>query len=211
MLVQSRCQAPRSTTLQYFRVSALQPRLGKITRSTSAQAFHIDRAKHLEYAWKRQEEREQLQAAEQAGNPVGSVIDIRDLLQLEQLFSRAGNNLVVVFFYSKSCGVCKETAQRYELVRRETQSQRARVVFAKHNVINEFDEASDVARYYKVKAVPCFLFYDDGALVKRLSLRDIRSLAGPPVKIQQALAEDMRKIKQTLFEVLFERAPSARN
>jgi hypothetical protein len=31
---------------------------------------------------------------------------------------------------------------------------------------------------HKVKVVPCFLFFDEGAVVERISLRDIRMMRG---------------------------------
>jgi hypothetical protein len=118
----------------------------------------------------------------------------------------------------------------------------ARAVFLRHDIINEFDDVSDVARcvggwrwrgpgwpgasawalgchrrapqlapqqpalpgalpshqqplpsttatlthtctpnthrYYKVKATPSFIFFDQGAVAKRLQLRDVRIIAG---------------------------------
>jgi len=34
------------------------------------------------------------------------------------------------------------------------------------NIADEYDQTSDIARWYKVKAVPCFLFLDGGAVVR---------------------------------------------
>jgi hypothetical protein len=65
--------------------------------------------------------------------------------------------------------------------RRAPQAGRARVraMFARHDVIDDYDAPSDVARMHGVKAVPCFLFFDGGALVSRLTLRDVRRMRGP--------------------------------
>jgi hypothetical protein len=48
---------------------------------------------------------------------------------------------------------------------RDCRHQRARVVFMAHNVLDEYDSPSDVARYYNVRGVPRFLFLVDGAVV----------------------------------------------
>lgn len=40
-----------------------------------------------------------------------------------------------------------------------------RAVFAKHDLLNEFDHWSDVSVWHRVRVVPSLLFYDGGALV----------------------------------------------
>jgi hypothetical protein len=37
------------------------------------------------------------------------------------------------------------------------------VRFLKHNIRDDFDDLTDVARLYSVRAVPCFVFYIGGA------------------------------------------------
>ena len=44
-------------------------------------------------------------------------------------------------------------------------SQRAGVKFLKHNVRDEFDDVTDIARLYRIKNVPCFVFFSGGAMV----------------------------------------------
>ena len=36
------------------------------------------------------------------------MLEIRDLEHLESVVDKAGSSLLVVFFYTRSCGVCKE-------------------------------------------------------------------------------------------------------
>ena len=43
--------------------------------------------------------------------------------------------------------------------------QREGVLFLKHNIRDEFDDVSDVARWYRIKHVPCFTFFVGGAQV----------------------------------------------
>ena len=65
----------------------------------------------------------------------------------------------------QSCGVCKEVLQYCGQLCQETSQQKAGVLFLKHNIWNEFDDLTDVARMYKAKAVPGFIFLTGGAMV----------------------------------------------
>lgn len=178
-------------------------------RDVQALAFSIDRRQHLEIAWKRQEEQEE-RAVQRVGDVVaGLVTDVDNLAQLETLLESAGPCLVVVFFYSKTCGICKEARNRFQELALQAKKQRARVAFLQHNVLDDYDHPSDVARFHKVKAVPAFLFMDEGAVVERVSLRDIRRMAGSQ-SIQGAMSDDMRRLKHTFWQVLVRCAPSSR-
>ncbi len=54
----------------------------------------------------------------------------------------------------------------YDRLRTEAGQQRACVRFAAHDVRNEFDDPSDVARMFGVRAVPSFIFFVGGAKVR---------------------------------------------
>ena len=56
----------------------------------------------------------------------------------------------------------------------QAQATRAGIVTCKHNVYNEFDFTSDVARWFNIRHVPSFLVFVDGALVDRCVLPDSR-------------------------------------
>lgn len=51
------------------------------------------------------------------------------------------------------------------------------MLYCKHNVLDEFGHRSDVARMYNVRHVPSFLYFYNGALVKREALPDSRTQA----------------------------------
>ena len=51
----------------------------------------------------------------------------------------------------------------------QAQSQRAGVKFLKHNVRDDFDDVTDIARLYRIKNVPCFVFFSGGAMVSLLT------------------------------------------
>ena len=61
--------------------------------------------------------------------------------------------------------------QRYAALCRESAAQRAGLRFLKHNVRNEFDDVSDVARMFGVRGTPCFLFLVGGAKVRLAGVR----------------------------------------
>lgn len=42
--------------------------------------------------------------------------------------------------------------------------------FLKHNVRDEFDDITDIARLYRIKTVPCFVFFSGGAMVRNQNL-----------------------------------------
>lgn len=44
----------------------------------------------------------------------GKVMDIQDLQHLESVVDKAGSSLLVVFFYTRSCGVCKELLRDFQ-------------------------------------------------------------------------------------------------
>lgn len=75
------------------------------------------------------------------------------------------NNTLLWRPWTQACGVCKEAAQRFEALRREVVSSRSRIVLVKHNIMTPYDDVSDISRWHKVRAVPAFLFIDDGAVV----------------------------------------------
>ena len=66
----------------------------------------------------------------------------------------------------QSCGTCKEVLRHCGQLCQETSQQRAGVLFLKHNIWNDFDDLTDVARMYKAKAVPSFIFLTEGAMVR---------------------------------------------
>ena len=51
------------------------------------------------------------------------------------------------------------------------------VVFLKHNIFDEFDEKTDLARRLDIRAVPQFDFYKGGELVERFATRDKARIA----------------------------------
>jgi Zn-dependent alcohol dehydrogenase len=59
------------------------------------------------------------------------VVEIQDLEHLESLLDKAGSSLVVVAFYTRSCGVCKELLKEFQSMCDEAKAAQVRVGFAR--------------------------------------------------------------------------------
>ncbi|XP_006647405.1 thioredoxin-like 4, chloroplastic [Oryza brachyantha] len=86
--------------------------------------------------------------------------------------SKATGALVVVDFFRPSCGSCKYIEQGFMKLCKGSGDDGAPVVFLKHNVIDEYDEQSEVADRLRIKVVPLFHFYKDGVLLEAFATRD---------------------------------------
>lgn len=86
--------------------------------------------------------------------------------------SKSTGALVVVDFYRPSCGSCKYIEKGFVRLCKGSGDDGAPVVFLKHNVIDEYDEQSEVADRLRIKIVPLFHFYKDGVLVESFATRD---------------------------------------
>ncbi|KAJ4841546.1 hypothetical protein Tsubulata_001754 [Turnera subulata] len=96
------------------------------------------------------------------------------------------NSLVVVDFYRTSCGSCKYIEQGFAKLCRGSGDQEAPVIFLKHNVIDEYDEQSEVADRLRIKTVPLFHFYKDGALLEAFPTRDKEKITAAILKYTSA-------------------------
>jgi len=171
--------------------------------AVSVSAIFIDRRAALERQWQRQQRDAQL---ERADPPRGGVLDVRSLAHLERIVEDAARraSLVVVLFHSRSCGACGRARSALEALAAEagaataTRPGGARPAFACVDVRDEYDHPSAAARLYRVRAVPSFAFFVDGALVRRLPLRDVPVLAHgrSPAQIRAALEEDAAGVRR---------------
>ncbi|KAK8580978.1 hypothetical protein V6N13_144034 [Hibiscus sabdariffa] len=80
------------------------------------------------------------------------------------------NSLVVVDFYRTSCGSCKYIEQGFSKLCKGASDEDADVIFLKHNVLDEYDEQSEVAERLRIRAVPLFHFYKNGMPKQRMYL-----------------------------------------
>uniref|UniRef100_A0A1D1XW99 Thioredoxin-like 4, chloroplastic n=1 Tax=Anthurium amnicola TaxID=1678845 RepID=A0A1D1XW99_9ARAE len=81
-------------------------------------------------------------------------------------------SLVVVDFYRTSCGSCKYIEQGFMKLCKGSGDEEAAVIFLKHNVMDEYDEQTEVAERLRIKSVPLFHFYKDGVLLEAFPTRD---------------------------------------
>lgn len=56
----------------------------------------------------------------------GKVLEISDLQHLDAVVEKAGSSLLVVFFYTRSCGVCKELMKDFKQLCEEVRLQACR-------------------------------------------------------------------------------------
>ncbi|XP_071711272.1 thioredoxin-like 4, chloroplastic [Rutidosis leptorrhynchoides] len=106
--------------------------------------------------------------------PVECVREIKKDEELIAVIEKAknSNTLVVVDFYRTSCGSCKYIEQGFAKLCKGAGDEEASVIFLKHNVIDEYDEQSDIAERLRIKSVPLFHFYKNGMLLEAFATRD---------------------------------------
>uniref|UniRef100_A0A803LIP5 Thioredoxin domain-containing protein n=1 Tax=Chenopodium quinoa TaxID=63459 RepID=A0A803LIP5_CHEQI len=86
--------------------------------------------------------------------------------------AKKNNTLVVVDFYRTSCGSCKYIEQGFSKLCKASGDDDVPVIFLKHNVLDEYDEQSEVAERLRIKTVPLFHFYKNGVLLEAFPTRD---------------------------------------
>ncbi|KAM0968417.1 hypothetical protein ACFX2J_016681 [Malus domestica] len=100
--------------------------------------------------------------------------------------------LVVVDFYRTSCGSCKYIEQGFSKLCKGAGDGEAAVIFLKHNVIDEYDEQSEVADRLRIKTVPLFHFYKDGILLEAFPTRDKERITAAISKYTSPASQDTR-------------------
>ena len=140
--------------------------------------------------------------------PPGSVTRLRSVAHLDALAAAAAPAVLAVAFYSRSCGTCKETLRAWEDAAHEAGASGAGVIFLKHDVRDDFDEATDLARLHRVRAVPSLLFFAGGAAVSRVTLADARVVA--PLSGGRDGADRRARLRAALQAVLMRETPSAK-
>ncbi|KAL2249620.1 thioredoxin-like 4, chloroplastic [Sesamum indicum] len=106
--------------------------------------------------------------------PVDCVREFNTDEEFSRILEKAkeSNALVVVDFYRTSCGSCKYIEQGFMKLCKGSGDQEAPVVFLKHNVLDEYDEQSEVAERLRIRTVPLFHFYKNGVLLEAFPTRD---------------------------------------
>lgn len=106
--------------------------------------------------------------------PVNCVREFKNDSEFLKILEKAKEtkSLVVVDFYRTACGSCKYIEQGFTKLCKGSGVEENGVIFLKHNVIDEYDEQSEVAERLRIKAVPLFHFYKDGILLEAFPTRD---------------------------------------
>lgn len=124
--------------------------------------------------------------------PVDCVKEFQTNEEFFQILEKAKktNSLVVVDFYRTSCGSCKYIEQGFAKLCKGSGDQEAPVIFLKHNVINEYDEESEVAERLRIRSVPLFHFYKNGMLLEAFATRDKERILAAIRKYTSAPSQD---------------------
>ncbi|KAL5982465.1 hypothetical protein ACLOJK_016537 [Asimina triloba] len=132
--------------------------------------------------------------------PVDCVREFKTDDELFKILEKAKetDSLVVVDFYRTSCGSCKYIEQGFAKLCRGSGDEDAPIIFLKHNVIDEYDEQSEVAERLRIrvtlrmlKAVPLFHFYKNGVLLEAFPTRDKEKIVAAIEKYSQPASRDL--------------------
>lgn len=126
--------------------------------------------------------------------PIECVREINKLSELDHALedSKTSGALVVVDFFRTSCGSCRYIEKGFQKLCKGAGNGETSVIFLKHNVMDEYDEQSDIAEKFRVKVVPLFHFYKNGELVESFPTRD-------KAKIREAIYKHL-DVNQTIEE-----------
>ncbi|CAN8274048.1 unnamed protein product [Cochlearia groenlandica] len=124
--------------------------------------------------------------------PVECVTEFKTDDELLNILEKAKekDSLVVVDFYRPSCGSCKYIEQGFSKLCKQSGDQEAPVIFLKHNVIDEYDEQSEVAERLRIKSVPLFHFYKNGVLLEAFATRDKKRIDASILKYTSSTTLD---------------------
>ncbi|KAK9805662.1 hypothetical protein WJX72_010705 [[Myrmecia] bisecta] len=110
--------------------------------------------------------------------PVECVQQIYTVKEYDDAIQNASTEtLVVIDFYRTACGSCKYIQPGFLKLCKGSTEKHEPVVFLKHNVMDEYDEETDLAHKLKIKNVPLFCFYKGGELVEQFATRERRRIA----------------------------------
>ncbi|MBA0785697.1 hypothetical protein Gotri_026293 [Gossypium trilobum] len=156
-------------------VSLLRAKIPSITISSHLDALEISHAlQHGCIKGVADENQGELSDEDDDLCPVDCVREFKTDEEFLKILEKAKetNSLVVVDFYRTSCGSCKYIEQGFSKLCKGAGDEDAGVIFLKHNVIDEYDEQSEVAERLRIRAVPLFHFYKNGVLLEAFPTRD---------------------------------------
>ncbi|KAF3446656.1 hypothetical protein FNV43_RR11836 [Rhamnella rubrinervis] len=125
--------------------------------------------------------------------PVECVREVKTDEEFLRILDKAKEteSLVVVDFYRTSCGSCKYIEQGFAKLCKGSGDQEAAVIFLKHNVIDEYDEQSEIADRLRIKTVPLFHFYKNGVLLEAFPTRDKERIVAAIRKYSSPASQDL--------------------
>eukprot|EP00210_Caulerpa_lentillifera_P007816 g7458.t1 len=181
--------------------------VNKLRFANRCGSLRFDRREHYELALAQQDrEDKRIQQVLNSKNP--EIIEARSLDQLELIIDSYPESLAILFLYSRSCGSCKKLLSTFHRLHEEVYKERG-VMFLKHDVHDEFDCITDIGQMYEIHAVPCFLFLSEGAVIKKLRLRDTRIAPLPGTTIQERMNQDEERLSEAIKAILIRLSKTA--
>ncbi|KAL2458950.1 thioredoxin-like 4 [Forsythia ovata] len=106
--------------------------------------------------------------------PVECVREVKTDEEFFRILEKAkeSNSLVIVDFYRTSCGSCKYIEHGFAKLCKGSGDKETPVIFLKHNVLDEYDERTEIAERLRIRTVPLFHFYKNGVLLEAFPTRD---------------------------------------
>ncbi|CAM6128729.1 unnamed protein product [Calypogeia fissa] len=106
--------------------------------------------------------------------PVECVREFKSRSEFDEIleYSKEQGALVVVDFFKTACGSCRYIEKGFVKLCKGAGNTGVDVIFLKHNVMDEYEEQSEVADSLRIRAVPLFHFYKEGQLVESFATRE---------------------------------------
>lgn len=130
--------------------------------------------------------------------PTDCVLQVYTEEEIDTIFQSAlPDALVVVDWYKTDCPACKYMAPGFHRMCRSASEHAQHIIFVKHNVYDDDDELTALARRMKIKNVPLFTFHkNNGEVVDSFATRDKARLIEAvnkhaPVTVEHWEDEDM--------------------
>ncbi|PIN16442.1 Thioredoxin [Handroanthus impetiginosus] len=128
--------------------------------------------------------------------PVDCVKEFKTDEEFSRILEKAKevNALVVVDFYRTSCGSCKYIEHGFIKLCKGAGDQGTPVIFLKHNVLDEYDEQSEVAERLRIRTVPLFHFYKNGVLLEAFPTRDKERILEAILKYTASASQEVKSV-----------------
>ncbi|KAK9835863.1 hypothetical protein WJX74_009714 [Apatococcus lobatus] len=101
------------------------------------------------------------------------VQEVHSAQEFKDVLHRTNSNtLVVLDIFKTSCGACKYLERGFLKMCKKGEEDHAPVVFLKHNIMDEYEEPTDLSEQLSIRAVPMFYFFKAGKEIDHFATRE---------------------------------------